>query len=474
MKKSGLDTYLLLPVKSFIEKQTSVGLLLIFSAVLAMLVANSPFSEYYHSFWKQYLFVGFNDFVIQKNLLHWINDGLMSMFFFLIGLELKREIMHGELSSLRGALLPIGAGIGGMIFPALIFLFLNSGTEAAGGWGIPMATDIAFALGILYLLGDKVPLSLKVFLTAIAIIDDLGAVLVIALFYTSEISLENLGMGALFLGALLSANYIGIRNTLFYTIVGIGGLWMAVMLSGVHATIAAVLAAFAIPTSRRIDTPLFLRKVKSLVYQIKKQEKIAVVEEIDTSERITTTMEKFSSLTDEATPPLQRLEHALHSFVSFIVLPIFAFANAGVTIDSNSFNFLLSPLALGIVFGLLIGKFVGIVLFTRLMVFFKISKLPQGVEWKHLYGIGFLGAIGFTMSLFITELAYENEEMLIQAKIGILTASLTAGLIGFFYLKSISKKKKPKTTIKNKNKLNGVSSTEIVETHKTEKVLRDL
>lgn len=441
MKKTQLDRYLVLPVKNFIEKQTSVGLLLIFSAVLAMIVANSPLAEYYHTFWKQYIYVGFNDFVIKKNVLHWINDGLMSMFFFLIGLELKKEIMHGELSSIKGALLPIGAGIGGMLFPALIFLYFNSGTPAIDGWGIPMATDIAFALGLLYLLGDRVPLSLKVFLTAIAIIDDLGAVLIIAFFYTSEISTFNLGMGAVFMSILLTANYIGIRNTLFYTIVGIGGLWMAIMLSGVHATIAAVLAAFAIPTSRRIDTPLFLRKVKLLSFQIRKQQKLAEINNEDTSEKITNTMEKFSSLTDEATPPLQRLEHALHSFVSFIVLPIFAFANAGVTIDSQSLAFIQSPLALGIIFGLLIGKLVGIVLFTKIMVWLKLCKLPKGVNWKHVYGIGFLAAIGFTMSLFITELAYVEEEMLIQAKIGILTASLIAGLIGFFYLKAVGNKK---------------------------------
>jgi len=439
MKKNQLDRYLVLPVKHFIEKQTSVGLLLIFSALLAMIVANSPLSEYYHTFWKQYIYVGFNDFVIKKNVLHWINDGLMSMFFFLIGLELKKEIMHGELSSIKGALLPIGAGIGGMLFPALIFLYFNSGTPAIDGWGIPMATDIAFALGLLYLLGDRVPLSLKVFLTAIAIIDDLGAVLIIAFFYTSEISTFNLGMGAVFMSILLTANYVGIRNTLFYTIVGIGGLWMAIMLSGVHATIAAVLAAFAIPTSRRIDTPLFLRKVKLLSFQIRKQQKIAEINNEDTSEKVTNTMEKFSALTDEATPPLQRLEHALHSFVSFVVLPIFAFANAGVTIDSQSFAFIQSSLALGIIFGLLIGKLVGIVLFTRIMVWLKLCKLPKGVSWKHVYGIGFLAAIGFTMSLFITELAYVEEDMLIQAKIGILTASLIAGLVGFFYLKAVGK-----------------------------------
>ncbi|MDX1428281.1 MAG: Na+/H+ antiporter NhaA, partial [Salegentibacter mishustinae] len=262
MKKSKLDIYLLLPIKNFIEKKTSVGLLLIFSALLAMIVANSPLSDAYHSLWKQYIYLGINDFVIKKNLLHWINDGLMSIFFFMIGLELKREILQGELSSFKKSMLPIGAAIGGMIFPALIFFYLNTGLDSVSGWGIPMATDIAFALGILYLLGDRVPFPLKVFLTAIAIVDDLGAVLVIAFFYTSDISIQSLAIAGIFLLILAAANLIGIRNTLFYAVMGIGGLWLAILLSGVHATIAAVLAAFAIPNTKRINTPLFLRKSK--------------------------------------------------------------------------------------------------------------------------------------------------------------------------------------------------------------------
>ncbi len=439
MKKSSLDVYLLLPIKNFIEKQTSVGLLLIFSAILALVFANSPLAEVYHSLWKQYIHIGFNDFVIRKNLLHWINDGLMSMFFFLIGLELKREIMHGELSNFRDALLPTAAAIGGMLFPALIYYYFNSGTEAISGWGIPMATDIAFALGILYLLGDRVPLSLKVFLTAIAIVDDLGAVVVIALFYTADLSLLSLGVGGLFLLILLAANYIGIRNTIFYAVMGIGGLWLAILLSGVHATIAAVLAAFAIPTSKKIDTSLFLRKVRLLSAQIRGIQKDPKIRGEHEEEKITNTMEKFSSLTEDATPPLQRLEHALHPFVSFIVLPIFAFANAGVTIDATSLGFFTSPVTIGIILGLILGKFLGIVLFSRLLVFLKISSLPTAVDWKHIYGVGFLASIGFTMSLFITELAFVNEDFLVQAKIGILSASFLAGILGFFYLKRISK-----------------------------------
>ncbi|HSI69795.1 MAG TPA: Na+/H+ antiporter NhaA [Gillisia sp.] len=454
MKKSGLDIYLLLPIKNFIERQTSVGLLLIFAALLAMIVANSPLAEAYHNFWKQYIHFGFNDFLVRKNLLHWINDGLMSMFFFLVGLELKREIMHGQLSKMRGAILPISAAVGGMIFPALIYYFFTTGTPAVSGWGIPMATDIAFALGILYLLGDKVPLSLKVFLTALAIVDDLGAVLVIAFFYTSEVSVESLALGAFFLFVLISANQIGVRNTLFYAVMGIGGLWLAILLSGVHATIAAVLAAFAIPTSKRIDTPVFLRKVKWLANEIRNIKQDKKGDSPETEQEISHTIEKFSSLAEDATPPLQRLEHALHPFVSFVVLPIFAFANAGVTITAESLQFFHSPVALGVILGLILGKFFGVVLFTRLMVFFKLGDLPKGVNWHHISGVGLLAAIGFTMSLFITELAFQDETFMIQAKIGILTASLLAGIIGYFYLRIISsrareKKKKEAATPKS-------------------------
>ncbi|MEX0996679.1 MAG: Na+/H+ antiporter NhaA [Flavobacteriaceae bacterium] len=439
MKKSNLDLYLILPIKHFIEKKTSVGILLIVAATLAMIIANSPLAEGYHNFWKQYIYIGFEDFVIKKNLLHWINDGLMSMFFFLVGMELKRELMHGELASFRGAMLPVVAAVGGMLFPALIFFAFTQGTDAAAGWGIPMATDIAFALGILYLLGDKVPLSLKVFLTAVAIVDDLGAVLVIAFFYTSEISMNSLAMGAFFLFVLFLANRIGIRNTIFYAVMGIGGLWLAILLSGVHATIAAVLAAFTIPSNKRINTSLFLRKARLLSSEIKRYRLQNKSKNAHDEEEITETIEKFSQLTEDATPPLQRLEHALHPFVSFIVLPLFAFANAGVTIDAEAFSFFQSPVTLGVILGLIVGKIAGIFLFTRIMVFLKLSSLPKGIGWKHVFGLGFLAAIGFTMSLFITDLAYESEVYKTQAKMGILSASIIAGLLGYFYLKFIGK-----------------------------------
>ena len=450
MKKTNLEIYLLLPLKNFIEKQTSVGLLLIFSAILAVLFANSPWSHQYHEFWNQHIHIGFEDFLIEKSLLHWINDGLMSIFFFMVGLELKREIMHGHLASVKGAVLPIAAAAGGMIVPAAIYFIFNSGTDSLSGWGIPMATDIAFALGILYLLGDRVPLPLKVFLTAIAIVDDMGAVLVIAFFYTAELSTENLLIAGFFLMILLTANQMGIRNVWFYALMGIGGLWMAILLSGVHATIAAVLAAFTIPTTKKIDTPVFLRKVKWLSNEVKRKSKAKATEE-----DIVKSIEKFTSLAIDATPPLQRLEHALYPLVSFVVLPLFAFANAGVRIDVSSINAVLNPVTIGVVLGLILGKFLGIVLITRLMVSTKLSVLPTGVKWNHIYGLGFLGAIGFTMSLFITELAFDNELYASQAKVGIFLASIIAGFIGFFYLKKTTDQEKfvPKKTTKKKPEL---------------------
>lgn len=453
MKKTTLDIYLLLPIKNFIEKQTSVGLLLIFSAFLAVVLANSPWSALYHDFWKQHIFIGFNNTVIEKSLLHWINDGLMSIFFFMVGLELKREIMNGHLASVRGAVLPIAAAAGGMLVPGLIYFFFNSGVDSISGWGIPMATDIAFALGILFLLGDRVPLPLKVFLTAIAIVDDMGAVLVIAFFYTAELSVDNLIIAGFFLLILLTANQMGVRNVWFYALMGIGGLWMAIMLSGVHATIAAVLAAFTIPTTKKIDTPVFLRKVKWLSNEVRKKSKNSANNSEISEEDLVKTIEKFTSLAVDATPPLQRLENALYPIVSFVILPLFAFANAGVTLDIESVNALFNPVTIGVALGLIVGKFVGIVLATRFMVFFKLSVLPTDVTWKHIYGIGFLGAIGFTMSLFITEMAFENELYSTQAKIGIFSASIIAGLIGYFYLK-ISAKNKELDDSKTGNKNN--------------------
>ncbi|MFN6943552.1 MAG: Na+/H+ antiporter NhaA [Cytophagaceae bacterium] len=445
MKKNIIDRYIVDPIEHFIHKQTSTGIVLLFATILALVVANSPLAENYHALWKETFTIGFENFRLKKDMSHWINDGLMAVFFFVVGLELKREIIAGELARPKEAMLPIFAAIGGMVAPALIFIMLNDGSLTEKGWGIPMATDIAFALGILYILGDRVPFGLKVFLTALAIVDDLGAVLVVAIFYTSEISMVNLGIGVLIMGIMLTANYMGVRNTTFYAIFGIGGLWLAFLLSGVHATIAAVLAAFTIPADMKIDTSLFARKTRLLLHKITRKittnpggrHRILNKHELEA-------LSKLQHLTKDAHTPLQRLEHALHPLVGFVILPIFAFSNAGVTVSDNFFADLMSPLALGIIMGLMFGKLIGIALLSKLVVFLKLSSLPRNVTWRHIYGVALLAGVGFTMSLFITDLAFLDEQVVNQAKIGVLTASTLSGILGYLILyKSPVKQEKP-------------------------------
>jgi Na+:H+ antiporter, NhaA family len=432
-RRTIVEIWVISPIQRFISNQTTSGLVLFGTALLALFLANSPWSEEYHAIWNHTFTIGYDQFIISKDLHHWINDGLMAVFFFVIGLELKREILAGELSNPKDAILPLAAGLGGMVVPALIYLAFNPSGPEANGWGIPMATDIAFALGILYLLGDRVPISLKIFLTALAIADDLGAVLVIAFFYTSEISFFSLGIGAIFMAILIIANVIGVRNTTFYGVVGIGGLWLAFLLSGVHATIAAVLAALTIPATVKISDRLFSAKVKLLSDEFEQAPKNEV--SILTKEQYYI-LEKFRHVTRGALTPLQRLEHALHPFVAFVVMPVFALANAGVTFTGDISQQLLSPVTLGIVAGLILGKFIGIVGVSKLLVWVKWVKLPAGTSWQQLYGAAMLAAVGFTMSLFITELALSQAEKILQAKLGILVASLVAGVVGYFLLRT--------------------------------------
>lgn len=431
LKISPVDKWVIHPVNRFINKSTTGGIVLFISAIIALILANSPLQYAYHHFWEYQIKIGFDEYVLDKSLHHWINDGLMAIFFFVVGLELKREIIGGELSNPRNALLPIAAGLGGMIFPALLYLIFNSSGEAQAGWGIPMATDIAFALGVLFLLGDKVPTSLKLFLTALAIADDIGAVLVIAFFYTSDISYVSLMAGSIFLLILILSNILGVRNTIYYSILGIGGLWVAFLLSGVHATIAGVLAAFTIPANVKIDEIGFTKKMTLYLEKFK---------DADPNDAPTVTakqlhlLEDMRTLSKLAMTPLQRLEHSLHPFVTFIVMPIFALANAGVTLTSDSASSSTSFVIIGIVVGLLVGKFIGIVGVSGLLIKLKIADLPYGMNFKHLIGAGFLASIGFTMSLFVANLAFKNNELIQQAKIGILIASLIGGIIGFIFL----------------------------------------
>jgi NhaA family Na+:H+ antiporter len=420
------------PINRFISKSTTGGIVLFLSAVVALILANSPWHHEYHAFWDTEIGLEVDGlFAFKKSLHHWINDGLMAIFFFVVGLELKREIIGGELSNIKKATLPIVAALGGMILPAVVYLTLNPSGIAHNGWGIPMATDIAFALGILFLLGDRVPTTLKIFLTALAIADDLGAVLVIAIFYTSDISLTSLIIGLIFLAILLVANRIGIRNTLFYGILGIGGLWVAFLLSGVHATIAGVLAAFTIPANVHINEKSFLRKLRNLANKFEKADPNDVP--TLTSDQLHI-LEDIRILSKRAMTPLQRLEHAMHPFVTFIVMPVFALSNAGVTITNGIGETLATPIALGVFLGLLLGKFTGILGFSWVMIRFKLAEMPEGMGYRHLIGLAILAGIGFTMSLFIANLAFPSKEMIYEAKIGILFASVIAGIIGFTIL----------------------------------------
>jgi NhaA family Na+:H+ antiporter len=451
IKFTKADKYIINPVNNFISKSTTGGIVLFISAIIALVLANSPLSEWYHHLWEHK--VGFyfdKQEYLYLSIHHWVNDGLMAIFFFVVGLELKRELIGGELSSPKNALLPIIAAIGGMIVPALIYTIFNFGTESSHGWGIPMATDIAFALGVLYLLGDRIPVSLKVFLTALAIVDDLGAVMVIAIFYTAEIDYFMLFTGLGFVAFLFLSKAFGIRNTMYFGLIGIFGVWLPFLLSGVHATIAAVLIAFTIPADSRVGENIYIEKIRAYLKRFT---------DADQNEKaVTLTSEQLHVLDDirivtvDAMTPLQRLEHKMHPFVSFIVMPIFALANAGVTFSNDILSEVTSNVTLGVVFGLIVGKLLGVYGISMAVIKLKIANMPQGLNSRHLFGVGFLAAIGFTMSLFVTNLAFLPDPTLtpklaaelvaehqLQAKLGIFIASLVAGIIGYFILKGNNK-----------------------------------
>lgn len=429
---------ILSPVQKFIQQEKAGGITLGISVIIALILANSPVSEQYFHFFEQTLGFTFNgESYFQFTLHHWINDALMAVFFFVVGLELKREIVAGELASPRKAILPIAAAIGGMIVPALIYMAFNPSGEVHAGWGIPMATDIAFALGVLYLLGNKIPLALKVFLTALAIVDDLGAVLVIAFFYTSDISIYYLLLGLAFAAAMYVSNRMGVRNVLFYAALGILGVWTCFLLSGVHATIAAVIAAFTIPADVKIKESTYLTKVQLYLERFRKadpNDKISTL----TGEQVHL-LDEVKKTTNAAIPPLQILEHAMHPLVTFVIIPIFALANAGVSIDLDPDVLFNTHVALGVGCGLLVGKVVGIVGFTWLSIKLGIAAWPDGMNLRNLFGLSLLAAIGFTMSLFITSLAFQHEEYMMQAKIGIFAASIVGGFLGYVFLNRYSK-----------------------------------
>ncbi len=424
------------PFQDFTHKQSSSGVLLIAATAIALVWANSPWGEGYAALWHTQITVGVGDASISKDLTHWINDGLMAVFFFVVGLEIKREVLVGEISSVRNAALPVAAALGGAVVPALIYLAINAGTEGSAGWGIPMATDIAFALGVLALLGDRAPVALKVFLTALAIVDDILAVLVIALFYTSEISWGALGVGGAFFAALVAANLIGVGRTIVYAVLGVG-LWLCFLLSGVHATIAGVLLAFTVPAVSFINPGAFLERSRYVLDRFEKAGEKG--ENVLANEERQAALHALNHAAYKLEPPLHELEHALHPWVVFAIMPIFALANAGVALGGGIGDALTSPVALGVVAGLLIGKQLGITLFAWLAVKSGLSELPEGIGWRHVYGAGWLAGIGFTMSLFITDLAFSDASLVDAAKIGILAASVIAGVVGWTILRGASR-----------------------------------
>jgi len=427
---------ILSPFQEFFQQEASSGILLIIATILALIWANSPWSDSYHAFWHTNVSVTFGSFSLSKDLLHWINDGLMAVFFFVVGLEIKREVMVGELASPRKAILPIVAAIGGMAIPAGFYLLFNPRGPTLAGWGIPMATDIAFALGVLSLLGRRVPLSLKIFLTAVAIVDDLGAVLVIALFYTAKLVWLSLFIGGIFLVILIIMNRLGVRSPLIYGLVGIG-LWLAFLKSGVHATIAGVLLAITIPVRTRINTEEFITHANFFLEEFRAHGKTG--ESVLTNKNQRAAIQAIEVAAEHAQTPLQRMEHILHPWVSYFIMPLFAFANAGIDISGAFLSGFTQPVALGVITGLIFGKQIGIFSASYITVKLGWSDLPTGMTWIRLYGLAWLAGIGFTMSLFIAGLAFKQSELLFLSKSGILVASLTSGIVGAIILRGTRK-----------------------------------
>ena len=381
--------YISKPFKWFFKLEAASGLVLLFSAIFALIISNSTYADLYFSTLEKYLFIGFNEIGLKLSILHWINDALMAIFFFFVTLEIKREFLQGELSNFKQALLPIIAAIGGMVVPALFYVIINFGdTETLNGWAIPSATDIAFSLGVLSLLGKRVPISLKVFLTALAIIDDLGAILIIAIFYSGDLNIIYLSLMSVAFILLLLINKFNIKKFLPYLIVGLA-LWDFTHNSGIHATIAGVLLAMTIPHRKK---------------------------------------EKDFSL-------LLKIEHAISPYVAFGIMPLFAFANAGVSLEGLSLSSLMDKVPLGIVLGLFVGKQLGVFVFSYVSIKLKIAQMPNNSNWFNFYGVGILTGIGFTMSLFVGNLAFvENMQYMDGVKIGVLTGSLLSTLAGYFLI----------------------------------------
>jgi len=404
--------------------------------IIAMVWANSPWASSYDAVWSTYLSVGIPSIEwlhVKKPLLLWVNDGLMAIFFFVVGLEIKRELVIGELSSPRKAAVPIFAALGGMLGPALIFTALNLGKPGISGWGVPMATDIAFAVGVLALLGSRVPASMKVFLTALAIVDDLGAVAVIAIFYTESIQMLALLISAGLVVVLIAINLVGVRRPTVYAVVGVA-LWLAVLKSGVHATVAGVALAMTIPATMRISGDIFSRIIRDAVSHFESAAHRG--ENIASNPERQAAVHHLEEACEAVQPPLLRLEHELLPYVAFLIMPIFALANGGVALGEGLGEALRDPVAYGIALGLFFGNQIGITLLTWIGVKIGAGSLPADMSWRKVHAVACLAGIGFTMSLFIASLAFSDEAMNNTAKVGILLGSVLSGILGLFLVRA--------------------------------------
>ncbi len=425
--------------QEFIATESTGGIVLLVCTVLALVWANAPWAASYFALWQTEFTLGAPPWGLTMDLHHWINDGLMVLFFFVVGLEIKREILVGELSQLKQALLPVFGALGGMLAPALIYVAINLRGGAPHGWGVPVATDIAFAIAILALLGPRVPIGLKVFLVALAIVDDLGAVLLIALFYS-----EQLNIGALLLAAagLLLAVYLnwrGVIRPLPYVLIGIV-VWLAILLSGIHATIAGVLLALCIPARSRINLQAFYQDCRSVLDRLKQSASASPAEQTGAELRLSGEQHDMigdiEQICEQVQPPLDRLERGLHPWITYLVMPLFALSNAGVVLPASLASAFESPVSLGVILGLVVGKQAGIMAFVWLSTKLKLALLPQGVTWMQLYAAAWICGVGFTMSLFIANLAFRGSpEHLDAAKLGILIASLLAVIVGYSLLR---------------------------------------
>jgi NhaA family Na+:H+ antiporter len=427
-ERSYIARQVLLPAQAFIHTQALGGIVLMAAAVAAIVWANSPWDDSYVDLWETTITVDVNIFSIDEGLRHWINDGLMVVFFFVVALEIKRELVLGELSEPRRAALPVTAALGGMIVPAAIYFAFNATGDGQRGWGIPMATDMAFALGVLALLGRRIPVELRIFLLAIAIVDDIAAILVIAVFYTDALSLQALGIAVLLLGVIVAMSRIGVLSMTPYFLI-----WVAVLKSGVHATIAGVVLGLLAPASPQFTKQTFAESSQRL------SERIRAAEEQGDEETAEAVLGQMEELVLGTEAPLERLERLLQPWTSYVVVPLFALANAGIVLSGDAIrDAVSSPVTQGVMLGLVVGKPVGIVSFSWLAVRFGICSLPKGTTWAQMAGLGLVAGIGFTVSVFITGLAFTDADLVSDAKIGILSASVLAGLAGYAWLRLAS------------------------------------